>query len=119
MSDPAVVAAQQVWESQKTIPFAHDALWSTNSLIPAARAMAEPLRGLHRPVHPVFNWSSGLQLLDPCSGCNGKAGCHPCGCWGDEDTLFACLTCRDGHGRLVDWPCVNAEHLYSTEELER
>ena len=113
MSDPAQVAAQKVWRPD----------WSyidaEGKLTEAARAMAEPLRELHRPVHPIFSWSTGLQLLDPCPGCDGKAGYHPCGCWGDADVEFVCRTCRDDRGRHVDWPCANAEHLYTTEELTR
>ena len=91
-----------------------------NALVSAAREALKPIRELHRPVHAIFSWSGGLELRDPCPDCGGKAGVHPCGCWGDTDVTFHCLTCRTGtKGRLTEWPCGTAKLVYSSEELDR
>lgn len=74
------------------------------------QAIAE-IRQLHRRVHPVFNWSSGLRLDEPCPECDGKAGVHPCGCWADEDMEYSCATCRDDKGRHTSYPCATTEAL--------
>ncbi|AYQ99399.1 hypothetical protein I5H37_gp050 [Mycobacterium phage Filuzino] len=87
-------------------------------LVLAAREVLKPIRELHRPVHAVFSWSGGVQLYDPCSECNGKAGVHQCGCWGEQDVQYSCATCRDERGRLVDWPCSTAPLIYTSEELQ-
>lgn len=84
----------------------------------AAREALKPIRELHKPMHAVFSWSEGLRLYAPCSVCGGKAGVHPCGCWGESDTEFSCPSCRDEKGRLINWPCETAKLIYTTEELE-
>lgn len=76
------------------------------------------VRNLHRRVHPVFVWSEGaLRIDEPCPECNGKAGVHPCGCWGDRDVEYHCPTCRDEKGHLVLWPCDTAREVFTAEEL--
>lgn len=88
--DPAVEAARKVWESQKSIPFAHDALWSTNSLIPAAREALKPIRERHRPFdRPVR--------------------------YGSKETERVCIYCLGPK----KWPCLDALDAYPTAELER
>ena len=79
----------------------------------AARAEVERLRAgieaLHRPVHPVFSWKTGLRFEEPCPECHGKAGVHSCGCWADEDTTYECAECAmpkdEGSRRVIPWPC--------------
>lgn len=77
---------------------------------------------LHRPVHFVFSWSSGLRYEEPCPECHGKAGTHPCGCWADEDMRFECLECAlgpaSGSRRVVLWPCPTATLLNPPTEGE-
>lgn len=83
----------------------------------AVEALAR-VRELHRPVHPVFNWQTGLRYEDPCETCWGKAGVHECGCWSDEDTEYECRGCaapRAGRRHTpVLWPC----DTYKATEVE-
>lgn len=81
---------------------------------PTAEALAR-VRELHRPVHPVFNWQTGLRYENPCETCWGKAGVHECGCWSDEDTEYECRGCaapRAGRRRTpVPWPCATIKAI--------
>ena len=82
--------------------------------------LRDGIESLHRPVHPVFSWKTGLRYEEPCPDCHGKAGVHPCGCWADEDTQYECLECiepKDGYPsrRVVPWPCPTAALLNPTE----
>lgn len=81
--------------------------------------LREGIEALHRPVHPVFSWNSGLRFDEPCPECNGKAGVHSCGCWSDEDAEFVCFECsRPSSGYLrrdIPWPCATAALLNPTE----
>lgn len=66
------------------------------------------IQELHKPVSATFGWNTGMQLWDPCPTCQGKAGVHECGCWGDYDTEFFCAECSDfeiGKGKRVPYPC--------------
>lgn len=112
MSDPAVEAAQRADEDNDGWS------WDTTrvAMIEAAREALKPIRELHKPMHGVFSWSEGLRMFDPCPDCGGKAGVHPCGCWGDSDVEFCCPTCRDEKGRHTDWPCATARLVYTAEE---
>lgn len=110
MSDPSIAAAQR---AENDWPYSS----TRDAMIESAREALKPIRELHRPVHPVFSWSGGLRLFDPCPDCGGKAGVHPCGCWAEQDTEFRCLTCRDEKGHLAEWPCDTAKFAYTTEEL--
>lgn len=89
----------------------------------ALRAKIERVRVLHRPVHPVFNWNSGLRFEEPCPDCSGKAGVHPCGCWSDDDIKFECLECAQPKGggsrRVMPWPCPTARALDADPEQSR
>ena len=77
------------------------------------------IEALHRPVHPVFSWKTGLRYEEPCPDCHGKAGVHPCGCWADEDMTYECAECATSKGggsrRVVPWPCETAALLNPTE----
>lgn len=77
------------------------------------------IKALHRPVHFVFSWSTGLRVEEPCPECHGKAGVHPCGCWADEDTQYECLECAQPKGggsrRVSPWPCPTVALLNPTE----
>jgi hypothetical protein len=88
--DPAIEAAQRVWEQQKSIPFNPQALWSTNSLIPTAREALGPIRELHK------------MIVDECGNVRCKTGGVHRVCAHDWD----------------EWPCDTAKLIYSTEELE-
>ena len=83
------------------------------------RAIESGIEALHRPVHPVFSWKTGLRFEEPCPECHGKAGVHPCGCWADEDTTYECAECAmpkgGGSRRVIPWPCPTAALLDSTE----
>jgi len=69
-------------------------------------AVTDQIRALHRRVHLVFTWNSGLHAEDPCPECDGKAGEWPCGCWGDFDIEYHCLECSDLDGTYrVRYPC--------------
>lgn len=83
---------------------------------PALVAALEAVLELHRPVHRIFSWSSGIRDEEPCPDCHGKAGVHDCGCWADEDMTYSCATCRSEKGGGVDYPCptVTAINAYLT-----
>lgn len=91
---------------------------AARSMLPAAVEALVRVRELHRPVHPVFNWQTGLRYEDPCETCWGKAGVHECGCWSDEDTEYECRGCaapRAGRRHTpVLWPC----NTYKATEVE-
>lgn len=114
MSDPAVEAAQRAWPWGPVEETRIPPLVIAES---AAREMAKSVQELHRPVQVVFSWTQGRILLDPCPCCSGKAGIHPCGCWGEQDIEYVCATCRDDKGRHVDFPCETAKRVYPSEEL--
>lgn len=90
--------------------------------VAALLAEVERLRAgievLHRPVHPVFSWKTGLRFEEPCPECHGKAGVHSCGCWADEDTTYECAECAmpkgGGSRRVIPWPCPTAALLDPT-----
>lgn len=72
------------------------------------RAALVAIQELHKPIDPVFSWTEGLQLREPCPDCKGKAGMHECGCWADRDIQYVCAECSDfehGKGRRVTYPC--------------
>ena len=85
-------------------------------LVAALRAVLEE----HRPAHAVFSWSSGLRYEEPCPDCHGRAGVHPCGCWGDTDTEYVCRGCdqpeRGGSRRVAPYPCPTVTAI--TDALE-
>lgn len=88
------------------------------NVLEQADATLKQVRHLHRRVHPVFSWrDGGLTIYEPCLGCDGKSGVHPCGCWADEDLEYHCPTCRDEKGRLLPWPCDTARAAYTAEGL--
>ena len=89
MSDPAVIAAETAYGRMGS----EYTVWS--AAVIAARVMAEPLRALHRPM------TLG-ELAD--------AGLDP--------TWRMCWQCSQGYC-WEQFPCANAEHLYSAEELEQ
>jgi len=72
-----------------------------------AKALFAPLRELHKPVNLIFSWNSGVRSEDPCETCGGKAGVHPCGCWGDYDLPVYCEACSAASEfkRSVAHPC--------------
>lgn len=114
MSDPVVEAAQRAWvmnAGKPPYPTERELMEA------AAREMAKSVQELHRPVQVVFSWTQGRILLDPCPCCSGKAGIHPCGCWGEQDIEYVCATCRDDKGRHVDFPCETAKRVYPSEDL--
>lgn len=118
MSDPAIEVAKKCWTG-----FA-DGIFTRNDpeylgLLAAAREMAKSVQELHRPVQVVFSWTQGRILLDPCPCCSGKAGIHPCGCWGEQDVEYVCATCRNDKGRHVGFPCETAKRVYPSEELNK
>lgn len=94
---------------------AHDLLDEVDRL----RAIEAGVEALHRPVHPVFSWKTGLRFEEPCPECHGKAGVHSCGCWADEDTTYECAECAmpkgGGSRRVIPWPCPTAALLDPTE----
>ena len=83
------------------------------------RAIMASVEALHRPVHFVFSWKTGLRFEEPCPECHGKAGVHSCGCWADEDMTYECAECAmpegGGSRRVIPWPCPTAALLDSTE----
>lgn len=83
------------------------------------QSIAAGVEELHRPVHPVFSWKTGLRFEEPCPECHGKAGVHPCGCWADEDTTYECAECAipkgGGSRRVIPWPCPTVARLNPTE----
>lgn len=114
MTDPAIEARA------KAIAWIGDGLAGVSLGYAAecgAREMAKSVQELHRPVQVVFSWTQGRILLDPCPCCSGKAGIHPCGCWGEQDIEYVCATCRNDKGRHVDFPCETAKRVYPSEEL--
>ncbi|SHS12008.1 Uncharacterised protein [Mycobacteroides abscessus subsp. abscessus] len=89
MTDPAVEAAQRAWGDRRGSKIA----WKVG--IAAAREMAKSIRKLHRPMTPS-------ELAD--------AGLSP--------DWRKCVECSSGY-YWRDFPCATAEHIYTTEELER
>lgn len=87
--------------------FDADSKWiaASRTMLPAAVEALARVRELHQPVHPVFNWRTGLRLEEPCETCHGKAGVHECGCWADEDTEYECRECTVPGAKHVLWPC--------------
>lgn len=122
IADRATAALRDYdWARERDLPVSntrgHNIL---RELVAEANGLHRSLRELHKPMHAVFNWSTGLRLEEPCPDCNGKAGVHPCGCWAEEDMEYSCPTCRSQPGgHLADWPCDTAKLIYSPEELEQ
>lgn len=111
MSDPAVEAANRAWMGH-THPLAQDIAEQ------GAREALAPIRELHRKIHPIFSWAEGgLRFEEPCQECGGRAGAHPCGCWGERDVEYHCRECRDSKGRALQWPCPTARLIYREDEL--
>ena len=83
-------------------------------------AVTEQVRALHKRVHLVFTWNSGLHAEDPCPECDGKAGEWPCGCWGDYDIEYHCLECSSlTEKHRVAWPCPTVRLLDELDAAAR
>lgn len=112
--DSALAANRDGWAPDAA--FIAAARTDVPRLVAALRAVLEE----HRPAHAVFSWSSGLRYEEPCPGCHGRAGVHPCGCWGDTDTEYVCSECdqpeRGGSRRVAPYPCPTVTAI--TEALE-
>lgn len=82
-----------------------------------AKALLAPLRELHKPVNLIFSWHSGVRSEDPCETCGGKAGVHPCGCWGGYDLPVYCEACSAASEfkRSVAHPCPTVQLLDAIE----
>lgn len=95
MSDPAVEAAQRAEQASGWWKSSYSTPWDSDYATDTAREMARPIRDLHRPMTPS-------ELAD--------AGLSP--------DWRKCVECSSGY-YWRDFPCATAEHIYTTEELER
>lgn len=90
-----------------------------HDLLAEVKRLRAGIEALHRPVHLVFSWKTGLRFEEPCPECHGKAGVHSCGCWADEDMTYECAECAKPKGggsrRVIPWPCPTAALLNPTE----
>jgi len=88
---------------------------ASRTAMPCLLSAVENVLALHRPVHPVFNWQTGLHFEEPCPTCHGKAGVHECGCWGDTDIQFECFECirptDEKSRRYVPYPCPTVQAI--------
>ncbi|ATW60848.1 hypothetical protein SEA_BENTHERDUNTHAT_78 [Gordonia phage BENtherdunthat] len=104
MSDPAIDAAQRaIGNVQRSEPYR----WAEKG---AQEALA-PLRKLHHREVEYFECSCWYDVRDnSCPRCvNGLYPAYVCA---------HCKTYEDDYAAPVPWPCPDALHLYSTDELE-